>query len=66
MLSPDGKQAVLMSFCDSAEPAEIYVRDGYARVLAAPEPLIEGTPVLSTYDAISSTAYKIRAGAAGA
>ncbi len=64
-LSPDGKQAVLISFWDTAAQAEVYARDGYASVLAVTQPFIDSTPVLCTYDVIFSTAYQIRASAAG-
>ena len=61
MLAPDGRQAVMMSFWDSEAQAETYVREGYPRVLAATEPFIDGTPVLSTYDLIFSTAHLAQA-----
>lgn len=64
MLSPDGKQMVAMSFWDTEEQAEVYKREGYAQVLAATAPFIEGTPVVSTHNVIYSTAYHIRARAA--
>ncbi len=66
MLSPDGRQTVLMSFWDSEAEAEAYAREGYPRVLAATEALIDGTPVLSTYEVIFSTAYRVLAPAARA
>ncbi len=66
MLSPDGKQMVAMSFWDRAEQADVYKREGYARVLAATETFIDGPPVLSTYEVFYSTAYNIRARSAGA
>jgi hypothetical protein len=64
MLSADGKQAILMSFWDSAAQAEAYVREGYPHVLAATDPFIESTPVLSTYDMIFSSAYPMHAAGA--
>ncbi len=65
-LSPDGRQAILMSLWDSRVEAEVYAREGYPRVLAETEPLIDSTPVLSTYDVLYSTAYQIGASAVGA
>ena len=66
MTSADGKETVRMSFWDSAAQAEAYAREGYPRVLAATEPFIEGTPVLSTYELVFSTAHEKLRRSAGA
>ncbi len=61
MLSPDGKQAILMGFWDTAAQAEAYARQGYPEVLAATEPFIDSAPVLSTLEMIFSTAHRMHA-----
>ncbi len=57
--SPDGKKAFGMSFWDSKDHADVYRREGYARVLEAMTPFIEGEPVVVAYDVIRSTVHTI-------
>jgi hypothetical protein len=66
MLSPDGSKMVAMSFWDSAPEADVYEHEGWPRVLELYHSLADGTPVLSTYDLVYSTAYQIRGCAAAA
>ena len=65
MLSPDGEM-IMMSFWNSAAPAEACAREGYPQVLAATEPFIDSTPVLSTYELVFSSAHQAVRSTAGA
>lgn len=57
--SPDGKKAFGMSFWETKDHADIYRRDGYARVLEAMTPFIQGEPVVVAYDVTRSTVHNI-------
>ncbi len=57
--SPDGKKAFGMSFWETKDHADIYRRDGYAKVLEAMTPFIQGDPVVAAYDVTRSTVHNI-------
>jgi hypothetical protein len=52
-----------MSHWDTKENLEAYIRDVAHRVLKAIGRIIEGTPVVKTYDVTLSRLHKIRAAA---
>lgn len=60
-LDPNGTQAVAISLWDDKASADAYSRDGYPRVLKGLSKVVEGTPVVVTYDVSSSTFHKIPA-----
>jgi len=60
-LSPTGTQALTISLWDTKESADAYGRDGYPKVLKGLSKVIEGTPVVVTYDVTSSTFHQIPA-----
>ena len=57
-LSPDTKDAVVISFWDRKESAEAYNRTAYPQVLQSVKDLLEGSPLVKTYDIVSSTFFK--------
>lgn len=66
MVSTDGKQAVGISFWDRQEDADVYSSDGYPAVIAGLEKLMDGAPVLATYELTNSTAHSVAPNNAGA
>lgn len=60
-LNPTGTQAMAISLWDNQESAEAYGRDGYSQVLKGLSKVVEGTPVVDTYDVSSSTCHQIPA-----
>ncbi len=50
-----------ISLWDKKESAEKYNRDGYSEVLKGLSKVIDGTPVVRTYEVSSSTWHKIPA-----
>jgi heme-degrading monooxygenase HmoA len=59
LISPNGQEAIGMSFWDSREQAEAYNNGKYAEVQREMAPHIEGMPKLQTYDVTISTSHKI-------
>jgi heme-degrading monooxygenase HmoA len=60
-LGPDGTEAVAISLWDKKESAETYSREGYAKVLKGLANVVEGTPVVRSYEVSNSTFHKIAA-----
>jgi hypothetical protein len=60
-VAPNGTDAVGISLWDLKENAEAYARGSYASVLKSMEPVVEGTPVVHSYDVCNSTFHKITA-----
>jgi hypothetical protein len=60
-VSSTGKQAIAISLWDDKASADAYGRDGYPQVLRILSKVIEGTPVVSTYDVATSTFHTIPA-----
>ena len=63
-VAPNGTDAVGISLWDLKENAEAYARGSYASVLKTMEPVVEGTPVVQSYEVCNSTFHKIAAGVA--
>lgn len=61
---PGKTEAVGISLWDRKESAETYNRETYPQVQKALENVVEGTPVVKTYEVTSSTFHKIAAHAA--
>jgi hypothetical protein len=60
-VASNGTDAVGISLWDLKENAEAYARGSYASVLKSMEPVVEGTPVVQSYDVCNSTFHKIAA-----
>jgi len=60
-VAPNGTDAVGISLWDLKENAEAYARGSYASVLKSMEPVVEGTPLVQSYDVCNSTFHKIAA-----
>jgi len=60
-LLADGTEAVAISLWDNKENADAYSRTGYSEVLKGLSRVVEGTPVVRTYEVSSSTFHKIPA-----
>ena len=58
---PGGRDAVGISLWDQKESAEAYHSHGYADVLKALRNVVEGTPLVRTYEVANSTFHKIAA-----
>ena len=58
-LLADGTEAVAISLWDTKESADAYNRTGYPEVLKGLSRVLEGTPVVRTYDVSNSTFHKI-------
>lgn len=61
---PGKTEAVGISLWDRKESAETYNREAYPQVQKSLESVVEGTPVVKTYEVTSSTFHKIAAHAA--
>jgi len=59
--SPDGKEAIGISFWDRKESAEAYSQKTYPEVLQAMKNVLDGDPQVKTYDVATSTIYKVAA-----
>jgi hypothetical protein len=59
LVAAGGADAVGISMWDLQENAEAYARRAYAGVLKTLEPVVEGTPLVQTYEVSSSTFHKI-------
>jgi hypothetical protein len=60
-LGSDGTEAVAISLWDKQESADAYNRNGYAEVLKGLSKVVEGTPVVRTYEVSNSTFHTIPA-----
>jgi hypothetical protein len=58
-LSPERSEAVAISLWDRKENAEAYSRDTYPQVLKTLAKVVEGTPVVESYEVSNSTFHKI-------
>lgn len=63
-VSESGTEAFVITLWDSPESAEAYGRESYPRLVKLLGNVIEGTPVLDTYNVSNSTSYKVAAAAA--
>jgi hypothetical protein len=61
---PGGTEALGISLWDRKESAETYNRDTYPQVQKTLAKVLEGTPVVKTYEVTNSTFHKIAAHAA--
>ena len=61
LISPGGTEAVGISIWDSREQAEAYNSGDYPEVLRQLNKLVDGTPVVKTYDVTNSTVHNIAA-----
>ena len=64
-VTPEGNEAIGISLWDSRESAEAYNRENYQKVLTSLNKVVEGTPLVKTFDVANSTFHKIAARAAG-
>jgi heme-degrading monooxygenase HmoA len=60
-VNPAGKEAFAVSLWDSKESADAYERASYAEVSKMLSKLVEGTPLVKTYEVVNSTCHKIAA-----
>lgn len=63
-VSPSGTEAFVITLWDGPESAEAYDRETYPRLVKLLGNVIDGTPVLETYNVSNSTSHKIAAAAA--
>jgi hypothetical protein len=63
-VSASGTEAFVITLWDGPESAEAYGREIYPRMLKLLANVIDGTPVLETYNVSNSTYHKIAAAAA--
>jgi hypothetical protein len=61
LIAPERSEAIANSFWDTKEDAEAYNRTGYPEVLKTLSNVIEGTPVVKTFEFANSTFYKAAA-----
>jgi hypothetical protein len=59
LVAPGGEDALGISLWDLKENAESYARSSYAGVIKALAPVIDGTPVVETYEVSNSTFHKV-------
>ncbi|MEJ2311460.1 MAG: hypothetical protein P8Y10_07560 [Gemmatimonadales bacterium] len=60
-LGSNGTEAVAISLWDNQESADAYSRDTYAKVLKGLAKVVEGTPVVRTFEVSNSTFHRIAA-----
>ncbi len=60
----DSNRVLALSFWKSREDAERYQREQYNSVRDTLQPMLEGEPVVSTFEVHTSTGHKITAGKA--
>lgn len=60
-IDSNGTEVVAISLWDNKENADAYDRDGYPEVLRGLATVVEGTPVVRTYEVSNSTFHKIPA-----
>lgn len=58
-LAPGGTRALAISFWDGKESADNYAHNTYPQVLKGLAAVVEGTPVVQTYEVSNSTFHKI-------
>ena len=58
-LVADGTEAVAISLWDTKANADAYDRTGYPQVLKSLSKVLDGTPVVRTFDVSNSTFHKI-------
>ena len=58
-IAPDGMEAVGISFWDTREQAEAYNSSMYPDVLKELNRVVDGTPVVKSYDVANSTPHNI-------
>ena len=58
-VASDRSEAVAISLWDRKESAEAYSRDTYPQVLKTLAKVVEGTPVVESYEVSNSTFHKI-------
>ncbi|HUT60873.1 MAG TPA: hypothetical protein VNA25_23750 [Phycisphaerae bacterium] len=58
-LGSSGTKAVAISLWDTKVNADAYDRDGYEKVLKGLSKVIDGTPVVRSYEVSNSTFHKI-------
>ena len=58
-LASDRSEAVAISLWDRKESAEAYSRDTYPQVLKTLAKVVEGTPVVESFEVSNSTFHKI-------
>ena len=58
-LAPERSEAVAISLWDRKENADAYSRDTYPQVLQTLAKVVEGTPVVESYEVSNSTFHKI-------
>jgi hypothetical protein len=63
-IAPDRSEAVINSFWDTKEDAEAYNRTGYPEVLRALTTVVDGTPLVKTFELANSTFHIAAAKAA--
>ena len=63
-VSPSGTDAFVITLWDGPESAAAYGRESYPRLLKLLGNVVEGTPVLDTYNVSISTSHKVAAAAA--
>ena len=59
LIAPGGEDALGISLWDLKENAESYARSSYAGVIKALAQVIDGTPVVETYEVSNSTFHKV-------
>jgi hypothetical protein len=59
LVTASGAEAVVISVWDLKENAETYARGAYSDVLNLLERVIEGTPLVQTYEVSHSTLHKV-------
>lgn len=60
-LNSSGTEAVAISLWDNQKSADAYSRDSYAKVLKGLAKVVEGTPVVRTFEVSNSTFHRIAA-----
>ena len=58
-VAPNGTEALAISLWEKRENAEAYGRDTYPAVLTSLQMVVEGTPVVESYEVSNSTFHKI-------
>jgi hypothetical protein len=61
LLAPERSEAIANSFWDSKEDAEAYSRTAYPEVLKTLSNVIEGTPVIKSFEFADTTFHKAAA-----
>ena len=60
-IAPGRSEAIANSFWESKEDAEVYHRTGYPEVLKALSKVVEGTPIVESFEFVESTIQKAAA-----